>query len=413
MHDVTNRNIQYTKIYTFVLFFLFGGITSLNSILIPKLQNIFSLTYLQAMLVEAVFFSCYFFFSIPSGMFIQRYGYMKSICTGLVIISLGCMLFVITTYITTFSMFLSALYIVAIGVVMLQVALNPLVSLLGDPKTAASRLTFAQSFNSLGTVIFPYVGSILILNNFAGPETSKLANTIIANQNHAAKVISQIYLTLAIFLVPIIFLYWGKRDCFTDYTAKHIKFFKTLNMLAIPRFAMGTICIFLYVGAEVSIGSIMVNYLMRQDTLFLGGVSAGHHTAIYWGSAMIGRILGCWILYRFSTKKTLSAFAITACSLVMISSYTTGFISGWSLIAVGLCNSIMFPTIFSLANLNLKERVSEGSGIICTSISGGVIIPLVFGHLIDISSIRDAFFVPAICYMIIAIYAISCFYKKS
>ncbi|XCE13644.1 sugar MFS transporter [Candidatus Liberibacter asiaticus] len=413
MKDTIARNIQCTKIYIFILFFLFGGITSLNSILVPKLQNSFSLTYLQAMLVEAIFFSCYFFFSIPAGMFIQRYGYIKGICTGLLIMSLGCILFTATIEITTFKVFLIALCILAIGVVIIQVALNPFISLLGDPNTAVSRLTFAQFFNSLGTAIFPYIGSVLMLGNLASPNTSMLADTMKDYQTDTARVISQMYLVLAIILFLATWLCWMQRNSFADHKRNHISFLKTLDILANPRFTMGAVCIFLYVGAEVAIGSIMANYLIRHDTLHLDGISAGQHTAIYWGSAMIGRFIGTWILSRFSAEKTLCAFATTACSLVILSSYTTGFISGWSLIAVGLFNSIMFPTIFSLASASLEDQASGGSGIICTTISGGVIIPLGVGYLVDIASLRDAMFVPAVCYIIIAIYGIYCCYKEN
>ncbi|MEG8099312.1 sugar MFS transporter [Candidatus Liberibacter brunswickensis] len=413
MKYIITSNVKYTKIYAFLLFFLFGGITSLNSILIPKLQNSFSLTYFQAMLVETVFFSCYFFFSIPSGMFIQRYGYMKGICIGLLIMSLGCILFITTTQVTTFSAFLFPLCILAVGVVIIQVALNPLISLLGPPETAASRLTFAQSFNSLGTVVFPYIGSILILRNLTSSNSSMSSDAIIVYRENTAYIISQIYLVLAAIILFVTFLCWKQRTILADYREESTDFSKMLNILASPRFTIGTICIFLYVGAEVAIGSIMVNYLMRQDTLSLEGISAGQHTSMYWGSAMIGRLIGYWILSRFSTEKILFSFATTAFSLIMISSYTTGFISGWSIIAVGLCNSIMFPTIFSLAIFKLKDRVSEASGIICTSISGGVIIPLIFGHITDIVGIREAFFIPAICYIIIASYGMLCFYKKN
>ncbi|CAL9919115.1 Glucose/galactose transporter [Candidatus Liberibacter solanacearum] len=416
MIDTANTNYntyKYTKIYVFILFFIFGGITSLNSILIPKLQNSFSLTYLQAMLVEAVFFSCYFLFSIPAGMLIQRYGYIKSICIALLILSIGCILFITTTYITTFEVFLIALCILAIGVVILQVALNPLVSLLGSPKTTSSRLIFAQSFNSLGTTVFPYISSILILGNLTDTNKTILQSELEANQYHTTSVISQMYLTISVFLLLVTFLFWRQRNNFTEPKIKYSKFFQIFTILKKPQFAMGAACIFLYVGAEVAIGSIMVNYLMRQDTLFLGSVSAGQHTALYWGSAMIGRFLGCWILSRFSDAKNLCVCCLTAFALVIISACTVGFISGWSLIIVGLFNSIMFPTIFSLATVDLKDRKSEGSSIICTTISGGVVIPLIFGYMADITTLREALIIPAICYMIIAAYGIFCLDRKS
>ncbi|WP_240532038.1 sugar MFS transporter [Candidatus Liberibacter americanus] len=394
------------------MFFLFGGVTSLNSILIPKLQSIFSLSYLQAMLVETVFFACYFLFSIPAGILMQKYGYMRSTCIGLMIMSFGCILLTATVHITIFTMFLIPICILAIGVVIIQVISNPLISLLGSSDTAASRITLAQTFNSLGTTIFPYIGSSFILKDFSNTSISSISKEeIITYHYNEASSISHIYLIIGIICLIVALLCWKKADYFYHEIKKPIKFFENIEILRNRRFAFGTLSIFLYVGAEVSIGSIMVNYLMRSDTLDLNELSAGHYTAIYWGSAMIGRFIGYQLLSNYSTEKVLSIFSATAVCLSIISSHTTGWISGYSLISIGFFNSVMFPTIFYLASAGLKNKTPEGSGIICTAISGGVIVPLIFGYIADIKTLREALWIPAICYICISIYGILCFYS--
>ncbi|MBA5724189.1 sugar MFS transporter [Candidatus Liberibacter sp.] len=410
-----HRNTQSIKIYVLILFFLLGGVTSLNSILIPKLKDVFSLGYLQAMLIEIVFFTCYLLISIPAGLLIQRCGYVYSICVGLLVMLLGCCIFIVTTKITTFAVFLLAICVLATGVVVIQVVANPLISLLGSPDTAASRLTFAQAFNSLGTTIFLYIGAIFILEGLSNIDVSSMSESmLIAYRSHEANLISQVYLTIAVILFLITLLFWTKRHCLLFLEKKSSpRFLTTLDLLKKPRFLFGTLCIPLYVGAEVAIGSVMVNYLMRSDTLHLMGVPAGQYTSIYWGSAMVGRFIGYKLLTRYASEKILSAFATIALSLVVISSYSTGFISGWSLIFVGLFNSIMFPTIFSLANFGLKDRMPEGSGIICTSISGSVIISLIFGYIADFANLRIALLIPAACYAVIVAYGIFCLYDRT
>ncbi|AMC13341.1 glucose transporter [Liberibacter crescens] len=396
---------MHLKVYVFILFFVFGGITSLNDILIPKLKELFSLSYSKAMLIQSAFFASYFFISVPCGLLVRKYGYMRSACVGLSIMAVGCLCFILASKSVSFFLFLFALCILASGITMVQVVSNPLISLLGDPLTTASRLTFAQAFNSLGTTIAPYIGAIIILNNLSNVDVSSMsAEDLYQYRIYETSIISDTYFIIATVLLGISLLIWFQRNSLSEKNLEAVSFIKSLELLKNFRFLFGSLCIFLYVGAEVSVGSMMVNYLMREDTLSLNGVSAGKHAAMYWGSAMIGRFIGSWFLTHHSAGKILAFTGSMASLLLLISASSYGWISGWSLIAIGLFNSIMFPTIFSLANFGLGSRAPEGSGLICMAIVGGAIVPLITGYVADISNLKVALLVPVFCYLNIALY---------
>lgn len=400
-------NAASLQTFVFALFFIFGGITSLNDVIIPKLKDLFTLSYAQAMLVQSAFFAAYFIVSIPAAAIVRRIGYMRTAVVGLLTMTAGCLLFIPASSSGVFATFLIALFVLASGITVVQVVANPLISLLGAPQTAHSRLTFAQAFNSLGTTVFPYVGAILILGSLATVDASTLSGAALdAYRAEETRVVVQTYIGLAVALVIVAALVWHNRTKLVETPAPQVSILKAFELLKQPRFAFGAACIFLYVGAEVAVGSVIVNYLMESDVLGLGAEAAGKHVPLYWGGAMVGRFIGAALLRMFSPGKVLACAAGMTILLLLVSANSTGLVSGWSLLAVGLFNSIMFPTIFSLASEGLGERAAEGSGLICVAIVGGAIVPLITGHAADLVGLKMALAVPAICYAIILCFGI-------
>ena len=403
----TGRDIEHLSLFVFALFFFFGGITSLNDVIIPKLKELFILSYGEVMTVQSAFFGAYFVISLPAAAVVRHFGYMRTAVLGLVFMMVGCLLFVPASSSALFQMFLLALFVVATGITIVQVVANPLISLLGPPATVHSRLTFAQAFNSLGTMIFPYVGSVLILGALATVDPKTLSGDALRHyRTESTHVIESTYVGLALVLAVLALLVWLYRNHLREQRSDASGWREALSLLGLPRFGYGAVCIFLYVGAEVSIGSLIVNYLMQTDVLGLTQKSAGEHVPFYWGGAMVGRFIGAYLLRVFSPGKTLATAAAGVLTLLFISSHTGGPASGWSLLAIGLCNSIMFPTIFSLASEGLGPRAASASGIIGVAIVGGAVVPPLTGHMADLIGLKAALFVPAICYVGILSYGI-------
>jgi MFS transporter, FHS family, L-fucose permease len=401
------ENAASLQTFVFALFFIFGGITSLNDVIIPKLKDLFTLSYAQAMLVQSAFFAAYFLFSIPASAIVRRIGYMRTAVVGLLTMTAGCLLFIPASSSGVFATFLGALFVLAAGITIVQVVANPLISMLGAPQTAHSRLTFAQAFNSLGTTVFPYVGAILILGSLATIDPATLSGAALdAFRAEETQVVVRTYIGLAIALVIVALLVWWNRTKLVETPAPKVSMLRAFELLGQKRFAFGALCIFLYVGAEVSVGSVIVNYLMEANVLGLDAEAAGKHVPLYWGGAMVGRFLGAALLRMFSPGKVLACAAGMTILLLLVSANTTGMISGWSLLAVGLFNSIMFPTIFSLACEGLGERAAEGSGVICMAIVGGAIVPLLTGHAADLVGLKIALAVPAVCYALILCFGV-------
>lgn len=396
------------RIFVFGLFFTFGGITSLNDVIIPKLKELFTLDYAQALLVQSAFFAAYAIISIPAAAIVRRAGYMRSAAIGLVTMMVGCILFVPASRSATFGVFLLALFVLAAGITVVQVVANPLISLLGPRRTSHSRLTFAQAFNSLGTTIFPYVGSIVILGGLATVDPKTLSGGALdAYRAAETQTVVHTYLGLALALAVVAAVVWSRRNRLNEQLETGGSILRAFNLLGRPRFGLGALCIFLYVGAEVAIGSLIVNYLMQPGTLGLTDLEAGKHVPLYWGGALIGRFIGAWVLARLSPGKVLAAVAAGAITLILISANSGGGVAAWSLLAIGLMNSIMFPTIFSLASEGLGRRTAEGSGVIATAIVGGAIIPPLTGLLADQThSLYLALALPAACYLVIGAYGL-------
>jgi FHS family L-fucose permease-like MFS transporter len=402
--DGTALNAPGLQGFVFALFFIFGGITSLNDVIIPKLKGLFTLSYTEAMLVQFCFFAAYAIIGIPGAQLIKKIGYMRGAVVGLLTMMVGCLLFIPASRSAAYPLFLLALFVLASGVVVVQVVANPLISLLGPAPTAHSRLTFAQAFNSLGTTIFPPLGAILLLGGASVVAIDQLSGDALdAARASASQVIAHAYIALAVALVVVASAVWLFRDRLKGERHEASSVLAGLSLLRRRRFGFGALCIFLYVGAEVSIGSLIVSYLMQAHVMGLDQRSAGTLIGLYWGGAMVGRFIGSAVLRKVSPGLALASVACGAIVLILVSANTVGPIAGYSLLAIGLMNAIMFPTIFSLACEGLGTSAADGSGIINVAICGGAVVPLFTGILADTSgSLALALALPAACYAVIA-----------
>ena len=415
----TNRNAM-AMVTT--LFFMWGFVTSLNDVLIPHLQDIFNLSYAGAMLVQVFFFFGYFVFALPAGKLVEWIGYKKTMVTGLMVMAVGALIFIPAASVPSYPIFLVALMVLAAGMTALQVSANPYVSVLGPARTASSRLNLTQAFNSLGTTIAPYLGGMLILrtvvgNHFKALSTEKLQSlqgsalaTYMAElhqyQIEMASKVKLPYVGIAgtlILLALVVAIYKLPRiDATKDFRPQDLG--KKDSMFNYPHLLLGAAAIFVYVGAEVSIGSFLVKYFTNPIIGISTAETAAKIVSLYWLGAMIGRFIGSAILQRLQTGLVLGTAAIAAAALVCTSMLSFGNVAMISIILVGLFNSIMFPSIFTLAIAELGPLTGEGSGLLIAAIVGGAIIPWIQGVLADKIGIHHAFILPVFCYAYIVYY---------
>jgi MFS transporter, FHS family, L-fucose permease len=388
------------------LFFMWGFLTCLNDVLIPHLKAIFDLTYAEAMLIQFSFFFAYFLFALPSGKVIERFGYKKTMVGGLFAMGLGALLFIPAASQPSFPLFLTALIILAAGITALQVSANPYVAVLGPQKTASSRLNLTQAFNSLGTTVAPWFGSVLILSG--APVALDVMRRMPADQLHVyrlqqASSVKLPYLGLATALFFLGLVIAKFKLPVISAVEPHGRVRE--SVWKYRRLVLGAIGIFVYVGAEVAIGSLLVNYMSQPN---IGDVSmqiAARFVSFYWGGAMIGRFIGSAVLQKVRTGTVLGFSALMAFLLVMISTLNFGSIAMWSILLVGLFNSTMFPSIFTLSIEGLGPLTGKGSAVLVCAIVGGAIIPELQGLLADHIGIHHAFVLPALCYLYIAFFA--------
>ncbi|OQW60428.1 MAG: glucose transporter [Proteobacteria bacterium HN_bin10] len=380
------------------LFFIWGFATVLIDILVPKLKALFTLNYAEAMLTQFAFFIGYFVFSLPAGAIVGRLGYMRGIVVGLLVMTAGCLMFAPAARLGVYEGFLLALFIMSGGITILQVAANAVISIVGPQATSSSRLTLAQAFNSLGTFIGPFVGARLILSDSAAPDISSLTTAELAAMRAAeAAQVQAPYLGIAALLVVLVLVFWFKRDLLPRHDAKPAQGLG-LNLLAKPRLLFGVIAIFAYVGAEVSIGSILVNYLSASERLGVTEQDAGQLVSLYWGGAMVGRFIGAFVMRKVSPGHVLSFCALGAITLAAVSGLTTGLLSAAAILSVGLMNSIMFPTIFSQSLRGINQDAPQAAGLLCMAIVGGALLPVATGAVADRASLVVALIVPILGY---------------
>jgi len=392
------------------LFFMWGFLTCLNDILVPHLKSIFDLSYARVMLIQFAFFSAYFLFSIPWSKVVNGIGYQKTMVAGLLCMAAGAFLFLPAASTASFPLFLGAFIVLAAGITGLQVAANPYVVVLGKPETASSRLDLTQAFNSLGTTIAPKLGGLLILA--AAPLTIQEMKALSPAALHLYRVqeaasVKMPYTVIGVALLLLATLIATSKLPTIAHAEYRPEAKGSDSIWRHANLVFGALAIFAYVGAEVSIGSFLVNYFGQADIAGLSEKTAAGYVSFYWGGAMIGRFLGAGLLRKFRAGRLLGAFAICTSSLVTLSMLTHGHFAMWSILAVGFFNSIMFPTIFSLGVAELGPLTGEASGILNMAIVGGAIVPLIQGVIADRIGIHHAFFVPVICYLYILYYALS------
>jgi FHS family L-fucose permease-like MFS transporter len=385
------------------LFFMWGLITSLNDILVPHFKAIFTLSYVRAMLIQLCFFGAYFVGSLPFGYLVERVGYQRGIVFGLLLAALGCVGFYPAASLASYPFFLGALFVLALGITLLQVAANPCVANLGPEHSAASRLNLTQAFNSLGTTLGPLLGSLLIL-----PVAATAGSRLVTH--HEIHAVQGPYLVLAAVLAAIALLFSRLRLPLTatsgDEREGHVDRGPQGSLWRQRHVVLGALGIFVYVGAEVSIGSFLVSFMAEPTIAHLPASAAGRYLSLYWGGAMLGRFVGSAVLRKIKPGRLLAGNASVAIGLLLLAIATHGRASMWMVLAVGLCNSIMFPTVFTLALARLGKRSGEASGAICMAIVGGAVVPVFMGFVADHVGLVTAFSVPVVCYAYIVHYGL-------
>jgi MFS transporter, FHS family, L-fucose permease len=391
------------------LFFMWGFLTCLNDILVPHLKSIFDLSFAKVMLVQFSFFSAYFLFSVPWSKIVNTIGYQKSMVVGLLTMAVGAFLFVPAATTVSYPLFLAALLVLATGITGLQVSANPYVDLLGKPETASSRLDLTQAFNSLGTTIAPKIGGLLILS--AAPLAMEQLRALAPQALHTYRVqqassVKMPYTVISVALVLLAIVIGtfklpkietavsGQGEKVNDSIWKH------------RNLVLGVAGIFAYVGAEVSIGSFLVNYFGLPEIVGLSAKTASGFVSFYWAGSMVGRFLGAPLLRRVKAGYLLALCALCATALVTTSMILGGNTAMWTILAVGLFNSIMFPTIFSLAVAELGPLTGNGSGVLNMAIVGGAILPVIQGVIADRVGLHHAFVLPVLCYLYILFYGL-------
>jgi FHS family L-fucose permease-like MFS transporter len=399
-------------IFITIIFFMWGFITSLNDILIPHLKSLFNLDYVGIMLVQFTFFGAYFVMSLPSSWIVGRLGYPASMGLGLALSALGAVLFEPAALWVSYPFFLAALFILASGITLLQVAANPYVTLLGPPAGGASRLNLAQALNSLGTTLGPIIGGALILAVPTVAPALRAHWPAVLEQAYRLKqsaLVEGPYLGLGLLLALIaggVFLL--RLPALSEARSPRLPVGLLREAFRdLPRYRhllWGMVGIFLYVGAEVTIGSFMISYITHRRYGDIPLNRAAIFVSLYWMGAMIGRFIGSGILRRLDAGRLLGLCAIVNALLVSVTLMAHGDLAVVSIVATGLFNSIMFPNIFALAIADLGPRTAEASGLLVMAIVGGAVIPLAQGFLADRIGIHHAYLLPLACYLYLVYY---------
>jgi FHS family L-fucose permease-like MFS transporter len=396
-----DNSVLWAFFYVTVLFFIWGAVTSVNDVLIPAVKQIFSLTDTESFLTQFAFFMAYGVVSLPAAALLTRLGASRAIVTALVVMVIGCLLMPLATHLRIYGVALVALFVIASGITLLQVAANPLSAALGDPKRSHFRLVLSQTFNSFGTVVGPVLAGHTLLKGGLfedGPVTEEKIAYSLSRIDLAYGFIAAVIVVLAV-------LIWRKR-ALIEQASPETGASASIGAALSDRWALfGALAIFLYVGAEVSIGSAMVVFLEQPDVMGISAAEASSFVGLYWGGAMVGRLIGTGLLLRAPAAPLLAGFALVAAVLCLTVTGLVGPVAGYAAISVGLFNSIMFPVIFTLTIERSRASASATSGLLCVAIVGGALVPLVFAQVADLTGSRfTAFLVPVACYLIIALF---------
>lgn len=386
---------------------MWGFVTVLNDVLIPHLKSVFELSYTQTLMIQFVFFGTYFVMALPGAKLIEWLGYKYAIAAGLAITGVGALGFVPAASLASYNLFLGSLIVLAAGITVLQVAANPYVAIIGPAETASSRLNLVQAFNSLGTAVAPAFGGLLILGNSVGGTSANDAVLTNAQRLSDALAVRAPYIGIALllFALAVTIAFWRlpslaaqavPDDHVDDSVWRH------------RRLVLGIGAIFVYVGAEISVGSFLINYVSEPGVGNMTHAAAAFYVTLFWSAAMVGRFAGSAVMRHVQPGTLLAINASCASALILLSILTTGSAALWSIILVGLMNSIMFPTIFALAIGGLGHLTQRGSGLLVMAIVGGALIPLFQAFVADSYGLRIAFLIPAACYLYIFYFARAC-----
>ncbi|MEO6091641.1 MAG: sugar MFS transporter [Novosphingobium sp.] len=389
------------------LFFMWGFITVINNTLLPHLRSVFDLDYTQTTLIESVWFIAYGVAAMPSAFLIERIGYKKAIVFGLIVMAVGALCMVPAARIPSYGVTMAALFVIACGIALLQVAANPYVAVIGPPETAESRLTLVQAFNSMGTFFAPYFGGYLILSRTMSGTT--MAGTVISAEQRLgdAQATQLPYVLVAVVLIILAFVIGRARlPTLGEDTAranaeerKHLSLWQHRNLV------LGVPAIFIYLIAEIGVANLFINFVSQPTIGNMTQARAANYLVLLWGGMMVGRFAGAYIMRRARADKVLAYFAGAAFIVMIAAATLTGPVAMWALILVGLCHSIMFPTIFALGIKGLGPLTEEGSGLLITAIAGGALV-VVQGWLADHFGLQNSFFLTAACELYVLFYAL-------
>jgi FHS family L-fucose permease-like MFS transporter len=391
--STTNRSYAMPLALILALYFGIGFITAMNDVLVPHFKDLFHLSNVRALLVQFAFFGAYFLLSIPSGKIVGRIGYQNGLVVALATIGAGLLLFLPASIIITYPLFLFALFLVGCGLALLQVAVNPYISALGDPNRAASRLNLAGGFNSVAGTLAPRVGSAFIFIA-AGASSAELARSVRIPYVVLAILAFALALITKVMHLPDLI---PQRDPTEEgggsaWDFRHVRF--------------GAFAIFAYVGAEVAIGSLLINYLGQPSMGGLSHAEAAKYVSYYWGGAMIARFLGAWLQRYISPARSLTFVSSLGCVFVATAVFGHGPIALWAIVSCGLFNSVMWPCIFPMAIEGVGKYTSQASGILVTMVVGGAVIPEIQGLLADHFGYQPSFLIVLLCYAYVLSFAL-------
>lgn len=389
------------------LFFMWGFISVINNTLLPHLRSVFDLNYAQTMLFEFVWFIAYGVASMPSAFLIERVGYKKAIVIGLGIMAVGALGMVLAARLPSYEITMISLFVVACGIALLQVAANPYVAVIGPAETSESRLTLVQAFNSMGTFFAPYFGGYLILSRTVSGTTLEGAHVTLEQRMADAQATQLPYILVAVVLVVLAFVIArAKLPTLGEETRranaeerKHLSLWKHRNLV------FGVPAIFIYLIAEIGVANLFINFVSQPSIGNMTHATASNYLVLLWGGMMVGRFAGAFMMRRVPADQVLAAFAFAAFVVMIAAATLQGPIAMWALILVGLCHSIMFPTIFALGIKGLGSLTEEGSGLLITAIAGGALV-VVQGWLADRYGLQNSFFLTAACELYVLWYAI-------